>query len=139
MKYAILVNIVIIKIGSDTLHANWVSTLWVLEPKPKSCFLLFLGHDLIVYQASQTSPSISRTLLQKILKAMRFPSVIQIAHHYLPVKCTPQNYLYWHTQIVPFLFSQTLLGFVDGSYTSPPTHVQLCPTFTPPNNPDYLL
>ena len=70
---------------------------------------------------------------------MRFPSVIQIAHHYLPVKCTPQNYLYWHTQIIPFLFSQTLLGFVDGSYTSPPTHVQLCPTFTPPNNPDYLL
>lgn len=36
------------------------------------------------------------------------------------MKLTNTNYLYWKTQILPYLRGQHLLGFVDGSYPCPP-------------------
>lgn len=41
------------------------------------------------------------------------------AHHFLSIKLTTTNYLYWKTQLVPFLNGQHLLGFVDGTKPCP--------------------
>ncbi|XP_019157527.1 PREDICTED: eukaryotic translation initiation factor 3 subunit F-like [Ipomoea nil] len=35
------------------------------------------------------------------------------------VKLTSRNYLFWRTQLVPFLSGQGLFGFVDGTYPCP--------------------
>ncbi|XP_019182132.1 PREDICTED: uncharacterized protein LOC109177277 [Ipomoea nil] len=43
------------------------------------------------------------------------------AHHYVSMKLTSQNFLFWHIQLIPFLRSQDLLGYVDGSLKCPPT------------------
>jgi hypothetical protein len=48
--------------------------------------------------------------------------------HNLPVKLTPDNYLFWRAQIGPLLRSHSLECFVDGS----------CP-YPPPAHPSYRL
>ncbi|XP_019189247.1 PREDICTED: uncharacterized protein LOC109183636 [Ipomoea nil] len=37
------------------------------------------------------------------------------AHHFVSLKLTSQNYLFWQTQMLLFLEGQGLLGFIDGS------------------------
>jgi hypothetical protein len=40
--------------------------------------------------------------------------------HNLPVKLTPDNYLFWRAQIIPLLRSHSLECFVDGTCPCPP-------------------
>ncbi|XP_019190008.1 PREDICTED: uncharacterized protein LOC109184462 [Ipomoea nil] len=41
------------------------------------------------------------------------------AHHYVTMKLTSRNFLFWRMQLVPFLRGQELLGYVDGSFPCP--------------------
>ncbi|XP_019170550.1 PREDICTED: uncharacterized protein LOC109166114 [Ipomoea nil] len=38
------------------------------------------------------------------------------AHHFVSIKLTARNFLFWWTQLVPFLRGQGLLGYVDGEH-----------------------
>ncbi|XP_019153849.1 PREDICTED: uncharacterized protein LOC109150394 [Ipomoea nil] len=49
------------------------------------------------------------------------------AHHYVSIKLTSRNFLFWRTQLIPFLRGQDLLGFVDGSTPCPPATVDVAP------------
>lgn len=45
---------------------------------------------------------------------------LSTTHHFISIKLTYQNFLFWRTQLVPFLRGQNLLRFVDRSYSCPP-------------------
>ncbi|XP_019199907.1 PREDICTED: uncharacterized protein LOC109193519 [Ipomoea nil] len=47
------------------------------------------------------------------------PNSLNSAHHFVSIRLTNRNYLFWPTQIIPFLRGQGLLGFVDGEHTYP--------------------
>ncbi|XP_019171918.1 PREDICTED: uncharacterized protein LOC109167353 [Ipomoea nil] len=67
------------------------------------------------------------------------------AHHFVSIKLTSRNFLFWRTQLVPFLKGQELLGFVTGETPCPaPTVTSPTPTdsssgvaSTQLPNPDY--
>ncbi|CAH9135790.1 unnamed protein product, partial [Cuscuta epithymum] len=42
------------------------------------------------------------------------------AHHFVSLKLTSRNYLFWKTQLVPLLRGNQLLGYVDGTMPCPP-------------------
>jgi hypothetical protein len=44
---------------------------------------------------------------------------LSTAHHFISTKLTYKNYLFWRTQVVPFLHGHDLMGFVDGTKPSP--------------------
>uniref|UniRef100_A0A2N9H8H9 Uncharacterized protein n=1 Tax=Fagus sylvatica TaxID=28930 RepID=A0A2N9H8H9_FAGSY len=43
-----------------------------------------------------------------------------MVHHLIPIKLTRDNYLLWKAQTVPYLRSQHLYGFLDGSQPTSP-------------------
>ncbi|XP_019200073.1 PREDICTED: uncharacterized protein LOC109193674 [Ipomoea nil] len=45
------------------------------------------------------------------------------AHHHVSMKLNSRNFLFWRTQLVPFLRGQDLLGYVDSSTPCPPATV----------------
>ncbi|XP_019155026.1 PREDICTED: uncharacterized protein LOC109151881 [Ipomoea nil] len=47
------------------------------------------------------------------------PPTLSSAHHFVSIKLSTRNYLFWRTQMVPFLRGQGLLRFVDGSFPCP--------------------
>ncbi|XP_019171106.1 PREDICTED: uncharacterized protein LOC109166673 [Ipomoea nil] len=53
------------------------------------------------------------------------PNSLPSAHHFVSLKLTHWNYLYWRTQIIPFLRGQRLLGFIDGSRPCPASFIEL--------------
>ncbi|XP_019191716.1 PREDICTED: uncharacterized protein LOC109186244 [Ipomoea nil] len=57
------------------------------------------------------------------------PSVntLTAAHHFVSTRLTMRNYLFWRTQVVPFLRGQGLLGFVDGSKPCPAATIAVTP------------
>ncbi|XP_019160460.1 PREDICTED: uncharacterized protein LOC109157031 [Ipomoea nil] len=46
---------------------------------------------------------------------------LNAAHHFVSIKLNNRNFLFWRTQIIPFLRGQGLLGYIDGSHLCPPT------------------
>ncbi|XP_019182730.1 PREDICTED: uncharacterized protein LOC109177743 [Ipomoea nil] len=44
---------------------------------------------------------------------------LSTAHHFVSIKLTHKNYLFWRTQVVPFLDGHGLMSFVDGTNPSP--------------------
>ncbi|XP_019197858.1 PREDICTED: uncharacterized protein LOC109191678 [Ipomoea nil] len=50
----------------------------------------------------------------------RSTSMLQQAHHYVSLKLSSSNYLFWKAQLVPFLRGQNLYGYVDGTLACPP-------------------
>ncbi|KAF0925753.1 hypothetical protein E2562_017310 [Oryza meyeriana var. granulata] len=46
----------------------------------------------------------------------------------ISVKLTQENYLLWSTQILPYLRSQGLIGYVDGSLPAPSQTITVEPT-----------
>ncbi|XP_019189249.1 PREDICTED: uncharacterized protein LOC109183638 [Ipomoea nil] len=47
------------------------------------------------------------------------PPTLSSAHHFVSIKLSSKNYLFWRTQMVPFFCRQGLLRFVDGSHECP--------------------
>ncbi|XP_019179275.1 PREDICTED: uncharacterized protein LOC109174496 [Ipomoea nil] len=50
------------------------------------------------------------------------------AHHFVSIKLTMRNFLFWRTQLVPFLRGQDLLGYVDGETPCPSPTIDAAPT-----------
>lgn len=59
---------------------------------------------------------VSETAISSLLVV---PNSLSTAHHFVSIKLTSCNFLFWRTQLVPFLQGQNLLGFVDGSVPCP--------------------
>ncbi|XP_019155725.1 PREDICTED: uncharacterized protein LOC109152480 [Ipomoea nil] len=55
------------------------------------------------------------------------PNHLTSAHHFVSIKLTTRNYLFWRTQLIPFLRGQGLLSFVDGTTPCPPALVVSTP------------
>lgn len=64
---------------------------------------------------SSTPPTVTTTSNTTIFS----PSSPSKAHHFISIKVTSTNYLLWKTQANPFLRSQKLIGFFDGSIPAP--------------------
>ncbi|KAK2980308.1 hypothetical protein RJ640_028979 [Escallonia rubra] len=61
-------------------------------------------------------------------------------NHFPSIKLTRTNYLYWRTQLMPFLHDHSLFGYLDGSIPSPPTELPLEEGQTQPKpNPEFKL
>ena len=58
------------------------------------------------------------------INTMSSPSISQV----ISVKLTQENYLLWSTQILPYLRSQNLVGFVDGSMPAPSQTIAVEPS-----------
>lgn len=69
--------------------------------------------------ANKTSSTSSALTPSNTTVASPFPSLTN-ASHFLSLKLTNTNYLYWKTQLLPYLRGQRLIGFVDGSNPCPP-------------------
>ncbi|XP_019181953.1 PREDICTED: uncharacterized protein LOC109177099 [Ipomoea nil] len=52
-------------------------------------------------------------------------------HHFVSLKLTHRNYLYWRTQVIPFLRGQGLLGFIDGTRSQPSPFLEIPAGDTP--------
>lgn len=73
------------------------------------------------------------------------PNPLNTAHHFISQRLTSRNYLYWRTQIYPFLKGQGFLGYLDGTLPCPPatlgsptpTDASSSSAVSPPN-PAYL-
>ncbi|XP_019152193.1 PREDICTED: uncharacterized protein LOC109148906 [Ipomoea nil] len=55
-------------------------------------------------------------------------SSLSNAHHFVSIKLTSQNFLFWRIQLVPFLKGQELLGFIDGETLCPPLMIKVTPS-----------
>ncbi|XP_019153491.1 PREDICTED: uncharacterized protein LOC109149963 [Ipomoea nil] len=53
------------------------------------------------------------------------PNPLSAAHHFVSMKLTTRNYLFWRTQLLPFLRGQGLLGYIDGSFPCPPETISV--------------
>ncbi|ONK81099.1 uncharacterized protein A4U43_C01F25270 [Asparagus officinalis] len=66
-------------------------------------------------------------------------TAVKHAYHYITLKLKPDNYLYWHTLIHPFLSSQSLLGFFDGTSTFLPSNILSADQSSSTVNPNFAL
>ncbi|KAF7143710.1 hypothetical protein RHSIM_Rhsim05G0062600 [Rhododendron simsii] len=83
--------------------------------------------------SSASSSSLSTKTLPLSLPSPSFSN----PHHFLSIKLSTTNYLYWRTQVAPFLRGQKLMGFVDGTNTCPPSHLAAVGDSPPQPNPEY--
>ncbi|KAJ0981009.1 hypothetical protein J5N97_009264 [Dioscorea zingiberensis] len=62
-------------------------------------------------------------------------------NHVITVKLTRSNYLLWKAQFIPYLRSQQLLGYVDGTINCPPKTITQATTegATQVSNPEYQI
>ena len=81
--------------------------------------------------------SSERTVSDAAVTSAASPAVasMSIAHHYVSLKLTNNNFLFWRTQVVPFLRGHELLGFVDGSNPCPPATLPVVAVVPPASNP----
>ncbi|XP_019179223.1 PREDICTED: uncharacterized protein LOC109174441 [Ipomoea nil] len=47
-------------------------------------------------------------------------TTLSTAHHFISVKLTHRNFLFWRAQVVSFLNGHDLMGFIDGTNPCPP-------------------
>ncbi|XP_019175725.1 PREDICTED: uncharacterized protein LOC109171047 [Ipomoea nil] len=66
------------------------------------------------------SPNSSeRTITSSVPTPATTSNPLSSAHHFVSIKLTSRNFLFWRTQLVPFLRGQELLGFVTGETPCP--------------------
>ncbi|XP_019155032.1 PREDICTED: uncharacterized protein LOC109151886 [Ipomoea nil] len=63
--------------------------------------------------------SSSERTVTTISSPNNYSNTLTSAHHFVSLKLTHRNYLYWQTQVIPFLRGQGLLSFVDGTRSQP--------------------
>jgi uncharacterized membrane protein YgcG len=67
---------------------------------------------------SPTMSSNSHSASSNSTSSMAPPHAVPL-NHMVHIKLTQENYLLWQTQMLPYLRSQSLLGYVDGSIPQP--------------------
>jgi hypothetical protein len=55
--------------------------------------------------------------------ASKIPSTPITLTNQITIRLTPDNYLYWRTQVVPILKTNLLYGFVDGTLPCPSAEI----------------
>lgn len=60
-----------------------------------------------------------RTVTVATIPSPATPNTLATAHHFVSIKLTTHNFLFWRTQLVPFLRDQGLLGYVYGDLPCP--------------------
>ncbi|XP_019197498.1 PREDICTED: uncharacterized protein LOC109191333 [Ipomoea nil] len=50
-------------------------------------------------------------------------TTLSTAHHFISVKLTHRNFLFWRAHVVPFLNGYDLMGFIDGTNPCPPATI----------------
>lgn len=54
-----------------------------------------------------------------ISSASSSPTTLSYAQHFISIKLTSKNYLFWRTQLLTFLRGQNLHGYIDGCTPCP--------------------
>ncbi|XP_019150239.1 PREDICTED: uncharacterized protein LOC109147057 [Ipomoea nil] len=72
--------------------------------------------------------SSERTVTASPVSAPATQNTLSSAHHFVSIKLNARNFLFWRTQLVPFLRGQGLLGYVDGGTPCPPATIDTAPT-----------
>jgi hypothetical protein len=70
---------------------------------------------------SSSSTSLSTTTNSISTMVMAFASIP--IHHAITIKLTKKNYLLWRAQLLPYLRSTNLMGYLDGSTPAPAKQV----------------
>jgi hypothetical protein len=71
-------------------------------------------------KSTSTGISMSKGSAARVAMTSRIPYVPIDLTNKFTIRFTPDNYLYWRTQVDPILRSNFLFGFVDGSLPYPP-------------------
>ncbi|KAK2980515.1 hypothetical protein RJ640_022517 [Escallonia rubra] len=108
-----------------------IETWWIVTAAMGGAGSL-LSHDPPSVMASSSSTTTATS------PSPSFPSLSH-AHHYLSLKLTTKNYLYWKMQVVPFLRGLEIFGFVDGTISAPPSHITSQGQTSSIPNPDFQL
>ncbi|GMP62418.1 hypothetical protein CsSME_00024532 [Camellia sinensis var. sinensis] len=82
--------------------------------------------------ASEISSSNSATPLAKAPSPISLPH----AHHFISLKLTSKKFLYWKTQLIPYLCGQQLYPYIDSSSSCPPSTIVMDGVSTP--NPAHV-
>jgi hypothetical protein len=69
-------------------------------------------------ETSSTTSSLTTTTQSM---ATAFPTIP--IHHAVTIKLTQKNFFLWRAQLLPYLRSTNLLGYLDGSLPAPPMQV----------------
>lgn len=60
------------------------------------------------------------------------------AHRFISLKLTVTNYLFWKTQLVPFLCGENLMDFVNGTHPCTPSQMSIKGHIQPQANPAHF-
>lgn len=74
--------------------------------------------DGSVTSSERTVRTVSDTAISSTISSA--VATLSTAHHFVSIKLTNKNFLFWRTQVVPFLCGYDLIGFVDGTNPCPP-------------------
>ncbi|XP_019184415.1 PREDICTED: uncharacterized protein LOC109179374 [Ipomoea nil] len=73
------------------------------------------------------SASSERTMSDGTPSSSPAQNPLNTAHHFVSMKLTYRNFLFWRTQLVPFLNGQELMGYVTGEFLCPPAMINASP------------
>ncbi|KAK1573578.1 hypothetical protein QYE76_018538 [Lolium multiflorum] len=82
-----------------------------------------LSNPASTASSGKTTPagiSMNKASAARVALTSRIPDVPIYLTNKFTIRLTPDNYLYWRTQVDPILRSNLLFGFVDGSLPCPP-------------------
>src|SRR6266540_2805931 len=68
--------------------------------------------------SSSSSPLTTNTTVPAIMSSNSIP-----LHHVVTIRLTNANYLLWRAQLLPYLRSSNLLGYLNGTTAAPSTHI----------------
>jgi hypothetical protein len=87
-----------------------------------------LSNPASTASSGKTTPagiSMSKGSAARVALTSRIPDVPIDLTNKFTIRLTPDNYLYWRTQVDPILRSNLLFGFVDGSLPCPPEELEV--------------
>ncbi|XP_019161141.1 PREDICTED: uncharacterized protein LOC109157757 [Ipomoea nil] len=74
--------------------------------------------------ADRSVNSSERTVFDTPLSSVTLNvTTLSTTHHFIDVKLTHWNFLFWRAQVVPFLNGHDLMGFIDGTNPCPPATI----------------
>lgn len=89
--------------------------------------------------SSATSPL--STITEASLPTVSSSNAILLLHHAVTVRLSKANFLLWRAQLLSYLRSNNLMGYIDGTKAAPPMKIPMstAPGATLIDNPDYVV